>query len=577
MRYVHSGFGVLVGILALLVILLGGQLPAAPSALAQDSDQCEQLAAQAVSEATSACTGLVPGEICFGSGGVVATALSGDTSLLAASGDKTTIADVQSLTAANLETGAWGIATVMLPAGLPEGSAVMAVLFGEAQIARPAQAQSDRPTLNVFNRGSAPVNLRNGAGVTYDVVGQLAADQETVADGRNQEADWVRIQFGDGVAWVFVPLIGWQGEQDALNALEVLLPNDVTPSMQATGEPFQAFTLTTGGVVCPAALSGMLLQYTGEQAAMLQVNHVNLEFSNATLLLVASANGDLEVRALAGSATVTARGIPEEVTVGAAARVSLGGEDGLTPEAAPTVFNSYAFADAAYAPLGLLPEAMTCMVGLPVGSVDLQLRVGPGEQRGLLGTMNPDRTYSVIGWANDPDGNPWWQLDTGETPSWVAQSDVRAVGTCDGVAQVEPPPLVFAPPPVPPTGDGGDVISGDDLAPAANSVWQMKPGSDNLSGTCSGAPAINFCDHLAAIAPASGGITWRGMEASPYYLVRIQPNVYAYSGPNILGTGTINLTLSFTSETTLKMTMSLVLNSEPDCQHVYFYSGTKNW
>jgi hypothetical protein len=53
--------------------------------------------------------------------------------------------------------------------------------------------------------------------------------------------------------------------------------------------------------------------------------------------------------------------------------------------------------------------------------------------------------------------------------------------------------------------------------------------------------------------------------------------VYAYSGPNILGTGKINLTLTFTSDTTLKMTMSLTLSSEPDCQHVYFYTGTKNW
>ena len=70
---------------------------------------------------------------------------------------------------------------------------------------------------------------------------------------------------------------------------------------------------------------------------------------------------------------------------------------------------------------------------------------------------------------------------------------------------------------------------------------------------------------------------WKGMEASPYPLSRIRPNVYAYSGPNVLGTGTINMTLSFTSESTLNMTMSLVLSSEPDCEHTYYYSGTRNW
>jgi hypothetical protein len=140
--------------------------------------------------------------------------------------------------------------------------------------------------------------------------------------------------------------------------------------------------------------------------------------------------------------------------------------------------------------------------------------------------------------------------------------------------------LVFAPGSAPPaTGgdDSGDTSTAPDFSPATNTVWQMVPGTDNLSGQCSGAPAINFCDHLAAIAPAQGGITWRGMEPSPYFLTRVQPNVYAYSGPNVLNTGTINLTLTFTGEANLKMTMSLVLSSEPDCTHVYYYTGTKNW
>ena len=43
------------------------------------------------------------------------------------------------------------------------------------------------------------------------------------------------------------------------------------------------------------------------------------------------------------------------------------------------------------------------------------------------------------------------------------------------------------------------------------------------------------------------------------------------------GKGTRLWPLTFTSATTLSMTMSLVLNSEPNCQHVYYYSGTKNW
>jgi hypothetical protein len=98
-----------------------------------------------------------------------------------------------------------------------------------------------------------------------------------------------------------------------------------------------------------------------------------------------------------------------------------------------------------------------------------------------------------------------------------------------------------------------------------------------MSGECTGAPAINFCDHLAAISPAGGGINWKGMEANPYLLAQTQPNVYAYSGPNLLGTGNVNMTLTFTSESTLSMTMTLVLNSEPDCRHTYYCTGERNW
>jgi uncharacterized protein YraI len=581
MRLDHLRLNLVIGVVVIAAVMLGAQFSPAPGAQAQEGGQCEQLASEALSGAKTACAGLAPGEICYGHAGVTATAASGGTAL-AASGDKAAVADITSLvtSAASPESGEWGLAVAMLPAGLPEGSgqAVTAVLYGNAQIARPAQAAADQATLTVSNRGGSPVNLRNGAGITYDVVGQLASGEQATADGRNDQGDWVRIQFQGSEAWVFTPLIGWEGDQSALNVLTVLLPNDVTPAFQA-GEPFQAFTLTTGASACNAAPSGLLLQYTGEQPASLQVDQVTLEFSDATLLLTASPNDALEVKALAGSSTVTARGIPEKVSAGGAVQVNLGGEDGLTPTGAPVALRSYPFPGVAYAPLGLLPGQTTCMAGLPASDANVLLRVGPGTQRGELGSMKADSTYAVIGWANDPEGAPWWQLDTGTTPSWVAQADVRAIGACEMVAQVEPPPLVFAPPAISPAGGEGTVSAagGSDLVPAGNSVWQMHPGSDHMTGQCSGEPAINFCDHLAAISPVSGGIMWKGMEASPYPLSRIQPNVYAYSGPNVLGTGTINMTLSFTSETTLNMTMSLVLSSEPNCEHIYYYSGTRNW
>jgi len=461
-----------------------------------------------------------------------------------------------------------------LPGG-PEGvPSVTGVLYGDAAVARPAAVDTDRPTMTVTNNGGAAANLRAGAGTTYGVAGQLEPGQSAVADGRNQQGDWIRLQIDGAAAWVFARLVTWDGD---LNSLDVLLPDDVSSPFES-GTPFQSFTLTTGSApeACPAAASGLLLQYAGETAANLQINGVELDFSNASLLVTAAPNDTLEVMVLDGSATVTARGIPQDVAAGGAARVSLAGEDGLTPTGAPVAAASFAFAQAAAAPLSALPGSLVCWAGVADPAAAVVLRVGPGEQRGTLANMNPNAIYRVEGWANDGEGAPWWQLDTGVQKSWVAQAQTRTIGACDAVAQVEAPPLVFAPPSAPAGGEGV-VDDVDDFAPAGNSVWQMIPGSDNMTGECTGAPAINFCDHLAAISPASGGVMWKGMEASGYYLQRLQPNVYSYAGPNVLGTGTISMTLTFTGETTVKMTQRLTLSSEPNCQHVYFYTGTRNW
>lgn len=555
--------------------LAANAVPVTWQARAQGDQSCAQFAEQALAEASVYCSGLTPAEVCYGYGGVSVRLAGAAEALPVAAGDRATLDALDAVITAPADPaqGTWGIAMLALPAA--EGKTISAVLFGDASLARPAPIAAERPTLPVVNAGSAPINVRNGAGITYQVTGQLAPGEEAVADGRNEQGDWLRLQYAGGVAWAFTPLLGWEGDQSAIEALTVLLPNDVTPA-QPPSAPFAAVTLTTGGAACPEAPSGLLLQYQGEQAAELEVNQARLSFAQATLLVTAAPGEALRVRALAGSVTVTARGIAQDVTAGQAVRVSLGGDDGLTPTAIPSLERSYPFAEVAYAPLSVLPEPVACTVGLVSPASSVTLRVGPGMQRGVLASMSPAATYPVLGWASDPDGAPWWQLDTGAQPSWVAQADVRAIGACQAVAQVEPPPLVFAPPPAPAEG-GGAPETGGDFAPATNSVWQMRPGSDNMIGECSGAPAINFCDHLAAIAPASGGISWKGMEASPYYLVRLQPNVYAYAGPNVLGTGTVSMTLTFTSETTINMVMRLVLASEPNCQHVYYYTGTRNW
>lgn len=551
--------------------VLGDQLRPAPGALAQEDDQCVQMIADALAEAKESCADMESGQACYGS--AIASALTD--APFEASGDTVDLASVDSLSTSAVD--GWGVVVMQLPTNLPEGSPVMGVLFGEAtakQAVSGSEAASES-TLTVTNNGTTDANLRGGAGVNFPVAGVLPIGQSATADGRNAQSDWIRIQTDSGLVWVFAELVTPEGD---LAILPVLQPTDVSPLFQPSS-PFQALILTTNSAAatCPSASSGLLLQYSGEQPTEIQVNGVIVSFSDATLLLTAVPNERLTVAALAGSGTVTAQGASEEVTAGSAVRVLMSGENSLTPAAPPAVAQPYAFAEAVNAPVSLLPGALPCVVGMASPDTRVVLRVGPGTQRGPLANMLPDKVYSVIGWANDGEGAPWWQLDTGEQKSWVSQAEVNAIGACDTVAEAEVPPLVFAAPAAPPAGEGGEAETVDDFAPAANSVWQMIVGADNMQGECSGTPAITFCDHLAAISPAQGGVMWKGMEASPYYLTRIQPNVYAYSGPNVLGTGTINMTLRFTSDSTVTMVQSLTLRSEPNCQHVYNYTGSKNW
>jgi hypothetical protein len=85
---------------------------------------------------------------------------------------------------------------------------------------------------------------------------------------------------------------------------------------------------------------------------------------------------------------------------------------------------------------------------------------------------------------------------------------------------------------------------------------------------------LNYCDHLAAVSPSGSGILWKGQEIKTYFLGRVRENVYAYSGRNGVGDGSIKMVLTFSSPTSLSMTQTVVLDSEPTCKHVYTFTAT---
>jgi uncharacterized surface protein with fasciclin (FAS1) repeats len=103
----------------------------------------------------------------------------------------------------------------------------------------------------------------------------------------------------------------------------------------------------------------------------------------------------------------------------------------------------------------------------------VQVRVGPGENRGVVAFLPANVEFEVLGQANDNDGNVWFKLDKEEaTPrrsnaeAWVAADDVETSGNCDDVLDVNAPPVI--PIVVQPTANPD--ASGEEEAPVATNI-----------------------------------------------------------------------------------------------------------
>ncbi|HVO70448.1 MAG TPA: hypothetical protein VMT24_10405, partial [Aggregatilineaceae bacterium] len=136
-------------------------------------------------------------------------------------------------------------------------------------------------------------------------------------------------------------------------------------------------------------------------------------------------------------------------------------------EVAPGQFALMEFQAPADAYETALPDALQIMESLQVSpaagsgaepcqvraaSAYVDLRVGPGTNRGIYTSMPTGSSYGVLGKKTVSDGSLWWRLDmdTGSANElWVADADVETSGSCDQVADMEAPPLIFAPPPAP--------------------------------------------------------------------------------------------------------------------------------
>jgi uncharacterized protein YgiM (DUF1202 family) len=92
---------------------------------------------------------------------------------------------------------------------------------------------------SVGTSGSAPVygtisgvfflNVRTGPGVTYPVVGQLAAGNQVGLIGRNANTSWVQLQAGGAQQWINARYVSATGVLSALPVTSSVVPATTTP------------------------------------------------------------------------------------------------------------------------------------------------------------------------------------------------------------------------------------------------------------------------------------------------------------------------------------------------------------
>jgi len=516
--------------------------------------QCEALLNDIVLNAQQECSDLEDGSLCLG-----ADARVNDTPHPA--GTLLDIMETQQIETAGFDPAAesWGIVRLSADFG---AQPVTMVLYGEAKLTNLVEnAAATTAELPIRNAAGYTVNLRGGPGTQYAVVGTLDGSTETMTTGRSADNQWFRIVTADGSAWIHTSLVSVDGDIEQL---------PVGSSIYTA--PLQSILLETADTAaqpCAVSDAGLLLDASSAEPQQIEINGVQITFSDATVLVQAQPETGLNAYALRGEMRVTANSRSVDITAGGAATVQLDAE-GIAA-AAPAVQNRYRFAAVAGAPLALLnADEAICVAGIIAPDESPAIYSGPGDEYAVISEMQSDSHYAIVGYAPDDDAQNWWKLDGGINQAWVPQEQVRTAGLCANIAQAEPPAQIAA-------SVNASAATGSFL-PAEQSVWQAYSGQDVMTGDCANTPPMAVCNHLVALIPnGDGTLSWRGQEPTPYLMTPTGDNTFFHQGRNYQNTANITLQMTMTSDTTWELTWTTIFDDKPDCTHTFYYTATRQW
>ncbi len=322
-------------LMALLILLLGGLLPAIP-VQAQDGGACPAVVAAALESLAASCAATARDQACYAHAPASAL-MRVPGPALAAPGDVVPLGSLARLQTAALDpaSGDWGVVLLRAQVDQPDerpGQNVTLLLLGEVTLtdaAGPPLPPIAEPATCLV-AALASVNLRAGPGTDYDIAGGAAEGQALTVIGQNGAGDWLRLQDDPGELWVFAELT--DNFSCAFETVPVMQPGSSAPLVlppptpaespgepsgdapdEPPGVPFAALTLVTGPAdpACAEALPNALLIHTPAGAtAHLTVNGVDLAISGAASLTAppppgGAPGGSLSIDVLAGVVGVT--------------------------------------------------------------------------------------------------------------------------------------------------------------------------------------------------------------------------------------------------------------------------------
>ncbi len=336
--------------------------------LSQD-DTCSALVEQTITVVNDVCASIGRNQACYGNIAVNATPREGiQDFVFEQQGDLANIADIETLRLSSLDPvdNQWGVALMKLQANLPDslpGQNVTLLLFGNVEIQNAVASAPDLRTFEVSANGG--INVRSGPSTDNRVIGSLAQGETALANGRNEDASWLRIQLpdSDSLGWVRVDLVTFSDDASELTTVD---PGD----NEIPFKPMQAFYFKAGvgGVECDEAPGdGILIQTpAGAGTIQLRANDVDIQLGS-TAYLQAQPGASMSVSVVEGEAVVSAQGA--SVTVPAGAKVEIPIDDDLQAAGEPGEPEPYDQTPLETLPITLLPESIT--IADPISEEDL--------------------------------------------------------------------------------------------------------------------------------------------------------------------------------------------------------------